>query len=104
MTLTPITLDATPDMTDITAALVELQGLKVAVVAGTTSATNIPITGIATNDTIVSVVLIAFVAGTPSLTITDVTSQASITSAGNIQLSTTNTTGDTLLVHWFDKS
>lgn len=74
--------------------ILQLQGLKVAVVAGTTAVTNIAVTGILTTGVLKSVLRVA--SGVP----TDVTSEASITSTGNIQLSTTNTTGNVLIVVW----
>lgn len=78
-------------------AIAELQALQTATVAGAAAATNIAISGITTQDTIESVV--EFAAGVP----TDRTAEASITSDGNIQLSTTDTTGDVLLVRWYQK-
>lgn len=71
--------------------------LKTSVVNGTTAVTNIAVAGITTADEIQSVVMYA--AGVPS----DVTSEASITSAGNIRLSTTNSTGNKLVINWYDK-
>ena len=81
--------------------------LKFTVVSGTTSATNIAVSGIATTDKFVSVVKLDFTLseGTPNTRTweaSDLTSEASITSAGNIQLSTTNTSGEVLLVLWLD--
>ena len=81
--------------------------LKFTVVNGAAAATNIAVTGIATTDKIVSVVKLDFTLaeGTPNTRTwkaSDLTSEASITSAGNIQLSTTNTTGEVLLVFWLD--
>ncbi len=74
--------------------------IKVATVAGTTATTNIAVTGIATEDILVSVVEIATTTGIP----TDRTGEASITSAGNIQLASTDTSSDKLIVHWHDAS
>lgn len=76
--------------------ILELQGLKQTVVAGAAADTDIAIAGIKVTDTILSV--IEFAAGVP----TDRTSVASITSAGNIQL-TVDTTGDSLLVSYYVK-
>ena len=76
--------------------------LKIAVVAGTTSVANIAISGIATTDKIVAVVRVDLDATAANIDVDDLTSEASITSAGNIQLSTTNTTGDKLIVFWLD--
>lgn len=72
--------------------------LKTTVVAGTTATTNIAVSGIATSDILRRVLM--FAAGVPS----DVTAEASITTAGNIQLATTNSTGNTLVVEWNDVS
>ncbi len=74
--------------------------VKFTVVNGTTAATNIAISGIATTDKIVSVVKLDFtLSGGTSNTRTW---EASVTSAGNIQLSTTDTSGEILLVLWLD--
>ncbi len=77
------------------------------VVNGTTANTNIAVSGINTQDRIVSVVKLDFTLseGTPNTRTweaSDLTSEASITSNGNIQLSTTDTTGEILLVFWID--
>lgn len=76
-------------------SLRELKGFTTTVVAGTTAATNIAVSGIAVADVIQSVIMYA--AGVPS----DVTSEASITSAGNIQLDTTDSTGNQLVVSYW---
>jgi hypothetical protein len=115
----------------LAAALGELQRLKVAVVAGANTNTNIAVAGILTEDTVVNVVEVAsrqvheavasgaahavnisvpgiavgdiivsvldFASGVP----TDRTSEASVTGAGTIQLSTTDTTGDKLVVTYY---
>ena len=81
----------------------ELQGLRVQAVVGATAATNIAIADITTEDTLVSVLGLdrnATAANIDFYSITD----ASITSDGNIQMATTVTSGDALLVFWFDKS
>jgi hypothetical protein len=74
------------------------ENLKLALVNGAAAATNIAISGIATTDLLVQV--IELTSGAVSALRGG---EASITSAGNIQLSTTNTTGKTLLVLWFDR-
>lgn len=76
-------------------AIKELQGKKTSVVTGGAAATDLPMAGVGANDSIGSVIM--FASGTPS----DVTSEASISSAGNIQLSTTNSTGNQLVVEWY---
>lgn len=91
-----------PIGTEIAAAIRELQGLRFTLVAGAAAATNIAVAGIAVADTLVSV--LRFDVDTTLRDITDVTSEAAIRSAGNIQLTTTVTTGDKLLVIWIDKA
>lgn len=99
------------DLTTLLAAVFELQRMKWTLVAGNTAVTNIAIAGIALVDTIAFVMQIDIAVDTGTSAtgnkvqdVIDRTSEAAITSAGNIQLSTTNTTGDKLLVVWFDKS
>lgn len=65
-------------------------------VAGDTATTNIPVTGILTTDTLISVIEVTVT----TAALVDRTAEASITSDGNIQLSTTDTTSDFLLVTW----
>lgn len=86
---------------DVVAAITQLQGLKCKSVAGAAAVTNIAVSGIATADVLVAV-LQADISGGNVVDIIDRTSEASITSAGNIQLSTTATTGDKLIVLYFD--
>lgn len=71
--------------------------LKTNVGNGAAAVTNIAVAGITTADELQSVIM--FASGVPS----DVTSEASITSAGNIRLSTTNSTGNKLVINWYDK-
>lgn len=99
MTLQPVVTDSLPEGEKevLAAILQELQGHRVSVVAGGTAVTNLNLTGAAVGDTLQSVIRIH--TGVPS----DVTSQASITSAGHLQLATTDTTGDVLIVSWFRK-
>ena len=83
------------------------QVLKFTVVSGGGAATNIAIAGISTADKIVGVAKLDFTLtegapNTKTWDASDLTSEASVTSAGNIQLSTTNTTGEVLLVLWLD--
>ena len=77
--------------------LVELQGVTVSVVDGAAINTNIPIAGIAADDTLLSVIRLQ---GNSSA---DHTDEASITSAGNIRLDTTSTSSGKLQVMWFNK-
>lgn len=78
------------------ARLNQIDSEQSAFVSGAAVDTNIAVSGITTAQEIVSVT--RFNSGVPS----DVTSEASITSNGNIQLDTTNTTGNTLKVVWRD--
>jgi len=80
-------------------AIAELQGFTTKVVAGDAAATDIPVAGIKTTDTLQSV--IEFKPATPA--VIDRTSEASITSDGNIQLSTTDTTSSQLTVSYWVK-
>ena len=82
------------------AAINELQSLKKDVLAGTTAATNIALAGATVKRSTVKSVL-AFNPLGPSFA--DLTAEASIASDGNLQLSTTDTTGQKLIVEWYDK-
>lgn len=88
-------------------AQVFTQKVKRAVVAGAGANANIAVAGIATEDTLISVTEHAGpgeAGGTAA--VFDRTAQASITSAGNIQVTVaTNTSADRrLIVTYFDKS
>jgi hypothetical protein len=74
--------------------------LRTASAAGAAAATNIAITGIKTSDALAGVFLLNRDATAANINIGSVLSEASITSDGNIQLSTSTSTGDTLLVFW----
>jgi len=74
--------------------------LKFALVAGDTATTDIAVTGIVTADTLLGCIEFDGTSGAP----TDRTSEASITSDGNVQLTTTDTSGDFLLVCYHDAS
>jgi len=73
--------------------------IKSAAVAGASANTNMAITGITTDDVLISVIEIATSTGIP----TDRTSTTSITSAGNIQC-TVDTSSDKLIVLYHDTS
>ena len=78
----------------------ELQSLTVKVAAGAAAATNIAIAGLDTNDVIVSV--LHFNIATATVTdVVDLSAEASVPTTGNLQLSTTVTTGDKLVVIFF---
>ena len=80
-------------------AITELQSLRQVVLAGATAATDIAVAGVTIKNTqILSVLEYDRSGGGAGLgTFTDRTSEASITSDGNLQLDTTNTTGSQLL-------
>ena len=85
------------------------QVVKFTVVNGANINTDIMVSGITTPDKIVSVVKLDFTLseGTPNTRTwqaADLSGEASITSAGNIQMGTTDTTGEVLLVLWLDLS
>lgn len=82
----------------LTALLADLDSIKAKtreVVAGAAPTTDIAISGIAEGDIIESV--LQYVAGVPTA---ELKAEATVTSAGNIQLSTTDTTGHVLIVEW----
>lgn len=74
----------------------EIQGWSLSVVTGAAANTNIPVTGILLEDTIIKVVLVDFVGAT----VTEVA--ATITSNGNIQTTATSA-AKALLVYWYNK-
>jgi hypothetical protein len=78
------------------AMIKELQGLTTKVLTGAAANTNIAVAGIATEDTIQSAIL--FTAGVPS----DITANAAITSAGNVQF-TSDTSGKQVVLTYFNK-
>lgn len=90
-----------PTAANLKAALGEMQRLKSAVVDGAADAVDIAVSGIATTDTLVAVTRFEISTGNV-VDVSDVTGEAAITSAGNIQLDTTDTTGDRLQVLYFD--
>lgn len=69
---------------------------------GASATTDIAISGIATEDVILWVDHISTKAD--NATVVDISSEVSITSAGNIQLSSTDTSSDLLRVVWMDVS
>lgn len=97
MALESIQSGSPPAGRELSQALVELQGLSIDLVAGAAADAAITVTGIGTEDTILSV--IHNTAGT----LADLTAEATITDDDEIQLGTTDTTGDQLLVFWYDK-
>lgn len=76
--------------------------LRVTHVDGAGATTNIAIAGIAVTDEILYVIHTSTKAAIT--TMVDISSEVSITSAGNIQLSSTATTNDLLIVFWSDNS
>lgn len=75
----------------------ELQGLKMVVAAGAAADTDITATGAKTTDTVMSALM--FDTGVPS----DVTAEVSFTAADTMQLSDTDSTGNTLVVWYWSK-
>lgn len=75
----------------------ELQLKRTVILAGTTATTNIALAGALLGDSIITVL------HNSAGVFVDLTAEASITSDGNIQLSTTDTTGDELHVTWTPK-
>lgn len=81
-------------------AIRELQSLRQLVLAGTTVATNIA----AADTTVEGTTIVSVVEFDPAgPTFADLTAEAEITSDGNLQLDTTDTTGSQLLVWLYDK-
>lgn len=76
--------------------------LQFALLAGTTATTDIAVTGIVTTDKIVWCGEFTSTASIASLA--DRTSETSITSNGQIQLASTNSTSNSLLLIWIDTS
>lgn len=70
------------------------------VVAGAAADTNIAISGITRRDGLLSVIRLNKDATAANIDLDDLTSEVAITSDGNIQVDTTVTTGDKLLVIW----
>ena len=88
--------------TDLKNILTELQGLSVDLVDGDSADTNIAVTGIATDDTILFALGIDADNATAGDQVKDYTGNTSITSAGNIQTDV-DTSGYDLVVIWFNK-
>lgn len=88
--------------------LISADAIKTTVVSGAAAATDIAITDLETGDTLVGVVKLDFTLteGAPNTrawSTSDLLSEGSVTSDGNIQLNTTDTTGAVLLVTWLDR-
>jgi hypothetical protein len=106
MTLHTIDMDSLPEGVeeDLAAILTELQGLKVTTTAGALNGPHdINVAGIATEDTLVAVLRFHISTGTV-VSVSNLLAEAAISSAGHIRCTTTDTTGDTLVVIWFNKS
>ena len=85
--------------------MVSADAFKTGVVSGAAATTNIAVAGIVTGDTLLGVVKLDFTLteGAPNnrtWAAADLLSEASITSDGNIQLGTTDTSDAVLLVTW----
>ncbi|MAH48911.1 hypothetical protein CMI37_23995 [Candidatus Pacearchaeota archaeon] len=80
---------------DQAAALADVQ---IAIVAGDAATTDIAVAGSQTQD---DIIFVAHISTTASVaTIVDITSEASFTTDGQMQLSTTGTGSDSLMVFW----
>lgn len=90
--LTGLALD---EATDLVAAITELQGLKIDVLAGAGAGVSIPLAGILTTDTILGVLM--FAAGVPTKRV-----DFSIPTNGNVAIAGA-TTGNVLVVLWWNK-
>ncbi len=84
------------------AAIRELQGLQCVVVAGDTANTNIPVAGATVKKT--TLVAVNASDGTSGILEANRVAEAAVTSDGNIQLDTTNTTGKILAVWFYNKA
>jgi len=84
------------------AAIRELQGLQCAVVTGDSANTDIPVAG----TTVKGTTLVAVLHNTVTTGVTEANrvAEASITSDGNLQLDTTDTSTDQLVVWFFNKA
>lgn len=105
MTLEVIQSGSPPEGRDLSQAIVELQNISFSVVAGAAADTNITLTGYsaAGGDTIKSILHFDISAGNV-VNLLDKTSELQAGSTDStFQLSTTATTGDVLLVVWFNK-
>lgn len=84
-----------PTFTSLNSAM-----FRAAVVDGATSGTNIPVESLATDD----VLLVVLQQDSEGPILADLSEETFISSTGNIQLRSTSTAGDTLIVLWLDVS
>lgn len=91
-------------LTEVIAAVAELQRLKLDVVTGAAGATPITLAAITTQDTILGAVLIKDPGATTTASVVKLT--PSIPSNGNVQFveATNAAAGDRVIVLWYDKS
>ena len=75
--------------------------LMVTVIPGAAASTNIAVAGITLRDGLLAVVQVEDTAGVADGVIAELVSEASITSDGNIQLSSTDTSAGGLLILWW---
>lgn len=105
MALEVIQSGSPPEGRDLSQAIVELQNLSFNIVAGAAADTNITLTGYsaAGGDTVKSILRLVG-AATTLTNITDLTAELQVGSTDStIQIATTNTTADKLLVVWYNK-
>ena len=104
MTMETIESGSPPQGRDLSQALVELQNLTVSVVAGAAADTDIALTGFTYGTDTIKSVLHFDISGGNVVNVLDKTSEVQAGSvAGAFQLGTTATTGDVLVVIWFNK-
>lgn len=112
MALTPVPsapASRRPTAEAVLSAVKELQRLRCKIATGAAANANITVTGIATADQLVGVIRLDVAAdsgtsatGNKVQDVSDLLAEASITAADTIRLSTTDTSGDKLLVLYFD--
>ena len=95
-------LQETATKTAIAKVLAELQNINFFVADGAAAEADITVTGIGLTDTVLAVMNLPVDGNVDDLTVMDV-AEVSITAADTIQLSTTATTGDKLLVIYLAK-
>lgn len=79
-----------------------INNIGFAILSGSTAVNNIAVSGIVTTDSILHCG--HYATATVIATMADITSEVDITSDGNIQLTTTNTSSNTLWLVWSDNS
>ena len=86
----------------LTKVIEELQGVKMFVATGAAAEATITVTGIGADDTLVAILQLPATGNIDDLVVIDL-DEASIEAANEIELATTDTTSDKLLVIWAAK-